>query len=372
MPFPDFVVPTTAIEAKELPAPPQDQFPLPKDSNATLLAILVLFATLAAAYVASDVILPILLAVILKFLLQPIMRLMSRAKIPPVISALVLIVAAFLSIIGIMAVLSRPAASWVEAVPERLPQIEKKLQFVETPASRISSFLARLDPGDTLQKRVHSELASLGLASTIFRGTQHVAAELFETLLVLFFLLISGDLFLRRLVEIMPRFKDKRQVVDLSLQVENNISAYLATITLMNAAVGVATGTIMWACGVGDPVLWGIIAFLLNFVPIMGPMLGVGIFLFQGLLVMPNLWRAVLPAILYLIVHVIEGETITPMLLARRFTLNPVIVVVSLIFWFWMWGVAGAILSVPMLAIAKIICDGTKPLNAIGHFLEGD
>ena len=159
MPFPDFVVPTTAIEAKELPAPPQDQFPLPKDSNATLLAILVVFATLTAAYVASDVILPILLAVIMKFLLQPIMRLMSKAKIPTVISALVLIIAAFLSIIGIMAVLSRPAASWVEAVPERLPQIEKKLQFVETPASRISSFLARLDPGDTLQKRVHSELA---------------------------------------------------------------------------------------------------------------------------------------------------------------------------------------------------------------------
>ena len=158
----------------------------------------------------------------------------------------------------------------------------------------------------------------------------------------------------------MPRFKDKRQVVDLSLQVENNISAYLATITLMNAAVGVATGTIMWACGVGASGSLGDHRLPAEFRTDHGPMLGVGIFLFQGLLVMPNLWRAVLPAILYLIVHVIEGETITPMLLARRFTLNPVIVVVSLIFWFWMWGVAGAILSVPMLAIAKVYLRRTR------------
>jgi predicted PurR-regulated permease PerM len=210
------------------------------------------------------------------------------------------------------------------------------------------------------------------LAQALFRGTQHAASELFETVLVLFFLLISEDLFLRRLVEIMPRFKDKRQVVDLSQQIENNVSAYLATITFMNATVGVATAIIMWLCGVSNPVLWGVIAFLLNFVPIMGPFFGIAIFLFQGLLVMPSLWRAVLPAALYFIVHLIEGETVTPMLLARRFTLNPVLVVISLIFWFWMWGVPGAILSVPMLAIAKIICDGIKPLNALGHFLEGE
>ena len=170
----------------------------------------------------------------------------------------------------------------------------------------------------------------------------------------------------------MPTFKDKRQVVDLSQQIEDNISAYLTTITLMNVAVGVATCLIMWFCGVGAPIMWGVVAFLLNFVPIMGPFFGVGLFLLAGLMALPTLWQAALPAGLYLLVHVLEGETITPMLLARRFTLNPVLVIISLIFWFWMWGVAGAILSVPMLAIIKIICDGVKPLNAIGHFLEGD
>lgn len=372
MPFPDFVVPTTATEAKDLPDPPRDEFPLPRDPTAALLAVLATFAALTAAYVAADVVLPILLAVVLKFLLQPIMRFLSHWRIPPVISAVLLILTAFSAIVGTGIAVSRPAAYWVEDVPKRLPQIEKKLQFLSQPALKISSLLGQSDPGKTLQGRLDNVLAKSGLASEIFRGTQHIASELFETVLVLFFLLVSGDLFLRRLVEIMPRFKDKRQIVDLSLQIEDNISAYLVTITLMNAAVGIATGTIMWACGVGDPVMWGVIAFLLNFVPIMGPFLGIGIFFFQGLLVMPNLLRAILPAVLYLIVHLIEGETITPMLLARRFTLNPVIVVISLIFWFWMWGVPGAILSVPMLAIIKIICDGTKPLNAIGHFLEGD
>ena len=105
--------------------------------------------------------------------------------------------------------------------------------------------------------------------------------------------------------------------------------------------------------------------------PIIGPSIGVLLFLFAGLLTVEVLWQAFLPAAAYLLIHLIEGETVTPMLLARRFTLNPVIVVISLIFWFWMWGVPGAILAVPMLAIAKIICDDVKPLNAVGHFLEG-
>ena len=117
--------------------------------------------------------------------------------------------------------------------------------------------------------------------------------------------------------------------------------------------------------------LWGAVAFLLNFVPIIGPVSGAVIFLLAGLLTVDTLWQAFLPAGLYLGIHLIEGQLITPMLLARRFTLNPVLVIISLVFWFWMWGVPGAILSVPMLAITKIICDGVKPLNPIGHFLEG-
>jgi predicted PurR-regulated permease PerM len=139
----------------------------------------------------------------------------------------------------------------------------------------------------------------------------------------------------------------------------------------MNAAVGGATAVVMWLTGVGDPIFWGTVAFLLNYAPILGPVCGVLIFLLAGLLTIDPLWQALLPAGLYLLIHLIEGETATPMLLARRFTLNPVLVILSLVFWFWMWGIPGAILSVPMLAIAKIICDRVRPLAAFGHFLAG-
>jgi predicted PurR-regulated permease PerM len=372
MPFPEVIVPTTETVAKDLPSPPRDEFFLPENPDSTFLGILVVFATLTAAYIAADVILPILLALVLKLLLQPVMRVMSQLRIPRVISATLLIIAAFSVIIALGVVVAKPAEDWIRAAPERLPQIQERIKFISDPVSKVLSFLHPPDLSKPPTSQLNSEVQNMGLAQALFRGTQHAASELFETVLVLFFLLISEDLFLRRLVEIMPRFKDKRQVVDLSQQIENNVSAYLATITFMNATVGVATAIIMWLCGVSNPVLWGVIAFLLNFVPIMGPFFGIAIFLFQGLLVMPSLWRAVLPAALYFIVHLIEGETVTPMLLARRFTLNPVLVVISLIFWFWMWGVPGAILSVPMLAIAKIICDGIKPLNALGHFLEGE
>jgi predicted PurR-regulated permease PerM len=211
----------------------------------------------------------------------------------------------------------------------------------------------------------------LGLTGALFAGTRAVLDGLFTTVLVLYFLLVSGDIFLRRVVEILPTFKDKRQAVDISQQIEEDISAYLVTITIMNAAVGVATAAAMYLCGLGDPLLWGATAFMLNYIPILGPLFGSFIFLLAGLLSFDSLWWALLPPALYLGIHLVEGETLTPMLLARRFTLNPVLVILALVFWFWMWGVPGAILAVPMLAIVKIVCDRVRSLKILGHFLEG-
>jgi predicted PurR-regulated permease PerM len=211
----------------------------------------------------------------------------------------------------------------------------------------------------------------LGLTGALFAGTRAVLDDLFTTVLVLYFLLVAGEIFLRRIVEVLPNFGDKRQAVDISQQIEADISAYLLTITAMNAAVGVATGVAMYLCGLGDPLLWGATAFLLNYVPILGPLFGVAIFVLAGMLSFDGLWSALLPAALYFGIHLAEGETLTPMLLARRFTLNPVLVILSLVFWFWMWGVPGAILAVPMLAILKIVSDRVRPLKALGHVLEG-
>ena len=139
----------------------------------------------------------------------------------------------------------------------------------------------------------------------------------------------------------------------------------------MNALVGVATGIAMQLCGLGDPILWGVMAFLLNYVPILGPMTGVVIFFLVGIASFDWPWYGFVPAGIYLLIHIAEGETITPMLLASRFTVNPVLVILGVIFWYWMWGVPGAILATPMLAIIKIICDRIEGLKPLGHFIGG-
>lgn len=367
--FMDIKVPTTETSPKPIPDPERDDIPLPSDPNTLFLAGLFFLATLTVAFFASEVILPLILAVVLKLLFQPGMRLLGRLYIPRPLAALLLILAVFGTIIGIGAAVSGPATSWAAKLPDGIPRLQQRLHFLSQPIDTLQTFLHKIDEIGQNGQPIASTQSRI--SDALFRGTKNFASGLFETILILFFLLVSGDTFLRRAVEILPSFKDKRQVVDLSQQVEENVSAYLVTITIMNAAVGIATAIAMWACGLDDPILWGVLAFLLNYVPIMGPFAGVGLFLFAGLLSIETFWQALLPAALYFGIHVIEGETITPMLLARRFTLNPVLVIISLIFWFWMWGVPGAILAVPMLAITKIICDGVQPLNAIGHFLEG-
>lgn len=117
-----------------------------------------------------------------------------------------------------------------------------------------------------------------------------------------------------------------------------------------------------------DPILWGAVAFLLNYIPILGPLFGVAIIFFVGMLTFPTIWQAFVPAGIYLVIHFVESETVTPILLARRVALNPVLIVVAIVFWYWMWGAAGALLAVPMLAAFKILCDRVGPS---GHHRRG-
>jgi predicted PurR-regulated permease PerM len=189
--------------------------------------------------------------------------------------------------------------------------------------------------------------------------------------LLLFFLLCSGDLFLRRLVEILPTLSDKKQAVDIWHEITRNISGYLVTISLMNAAVGIATAVATYMFGLSNPILWGVLAFVLNYILILGPLSGIAILFLAGLLTFDTTWQALLPAASYLAIHLTESA-VTPVLLARRFELNPVLVIISLLFWYWMWGIAGALLAVPLLASFKIVCDRIRPLMALGHFIGGE
>jgi predicted PurR-regulated permease PerM len=346
-------------------------------SQPTLVCLLILTAlsVLGALYVGKDVILPVVLAVLLKLLLQPIVDfLCARLRVPPVASALILILLLFGSIAVIGFSISVPASGWIQKAPGVLPSLKEKLNVLRQPIDFMQRAFKEIEevaaPGandpnaPTVKVREQS-----AIAASLARGTLATVGRFFATMVILFFLLAAGDRLLRGFIEILPRISDKQQAVDIAFEIQRSIGGYLLTISVMNAVVGIVTGLAMWSSGLGDPILWGTMAFLLNYIPILGPLTGIGIFLVAGILALDWPWFALLPAFLYMLIHIAEGELVTPMLLARRFTLNPVVVIVSLFFWHALWGIPGALLAVPLLAMFKIVADRIEPLKPIGHVI---
>jgi predicted PurR-regulated permease PerM len=295
--------------------------PLPSNSHTFFLGGLFVLSILVVCYLASSIILPVILAFVLKLLLQPVVRLLERAHVPRTLGALLPILLVVGVLVGLVAALSGPAATWAEKLPQGIPRLEAHLVVLKGPIEAFQRFIAQAEevannPGE--QSSTVSVRGNLGLTGALFEGTRAVLDGLFTTVLVLYFLMVSGDTFLRRFVEVLPKFSDKRQAVDISQQIEGDVSAYLVTITIMNVAVGIATAAAMYLCGLGDPLLWGAAAFLLNYIPILGPLFGVCTFVLAGMLTFDSLLWALLPAALYFGIHLVEGETLTPMLLARR------------------------------------------------------
>src|SRR5674536_16775 len=263
---------TEDVSPTEVP----EDLPLPSDPKVTFLGGLFILALLAAAYVASEIVLPFVFAIVLKLLLQPAFRMLERLHVPRILASLLLILALFGTIVGLGAAISGPARTWAAKLPEGIPRLQERLSFMREPIDTLQRFLQQVEDFGKAEPSPNVAVSAQGptLLSKLFTGTRNFASGFFTTVLFLFFLLVSGDIFLHRLVEVMPRFRSKRQVVDIAQQIENDISAYLVTITIMNAAVGIATALAMWLTGVGDPILWGTVAFLLNYVPILGTALG--------------------------------------------------------------------------------------------------
>ncbi len=338
------------------------------------LAILGVLYTL---YLASAIILPFVMAIVLYLLLSPLMRFLTRrAHLPKPLAALLLILLLIVVVGGVATAISLPASQWVARAPEALPKLTAKLGFLQGPFDYAKHGYDQLSgmmggsPQSGGSGPGMSGITSFG--GTVLGGLKTLLGDSFTILLLLFFFLSAGDTLLRRLIEVLPRWEDKRRAVEIAAEIESNIAGYLATITMMNVLVGVLSGLQVWLLGMADPLLFGTLAFLLNYIPILGPMTGVALFFVVGLFTFDNPLFAFVPAGIYLAIHVLEGETITPLLLARRLTLNPVLVIVSLFFWDWMWGVPGALLSVPLLAVAKIVCDRIPGLVALGHMLGAE
>jgi len=263
------------------------EMPLPSNPQTFFLGSLFILAVLAAVYVASSIILPVVLAFVLQLLLQPAVRLLERVHLPRAVGALLAILLVVGTIVGLVAALSVPATTWAERLPEGIPRLESHLVILKGPIEAIQKVIQQAEQVADTPGKTGATVAvrrDLGLTRALFAGTRAVLDGLFTTILALYFLLVSGEIFLRRVVEVLPNFSDKRQAVDIYQQIDADISAYLVTITAMNAAVGVATALAMYLCGLGDPLLWGVVAFLLNYIPILGPLFGTGIFILAGML----------------------------------------------------------------------------------------
>ena len=237
------------------PAEVPEDLPLPSDPKVIFLGGLFILAVLAAAYVVSEIVLPLVFGIILKLLLQPALRALERLHVPRILAALLLIIALFATIVGLGTAISGPARTWAAKLPEGIPRLEERLSFMRGPINTLQGFLQQVkdigEPGSSPNEAISERGASLLMK--LFTGTGNFASGFFLTVLFLFFLLVSGDIFLHRLVEILPRFRSKRQVVEISQQIESDVSAYLVTITIMNGAVGIAVGIGDVAHGSGRP-----------------------------------------------------------------------------------------------------------------------
>jgi predicted PurR-regulated permease PerM len=208
--------------------------------------------------------------------------------------------------------------------------------------------------------------------STFINWTGTFLAGAGETFVLLYLLLASGDMFLQKLVHVMPTLRDKKRAVEISHEIQQNISNYLFAVSLINIGLGIIVSGGLYFMGVPNAAMWGMLVALLNFVPYFGPVAGIILLAAVGLLTFDSLWQALLPPAWYLLLHALEANLITPVLLGRHFTLNPVVIFVSLIFWTWLWGVPGALLSVPILVSIKVICDRVPALSSISEVLTSD
>jgi predicted PurR-regulated permease PerM len=330
--------------------------------------VLIVLGMIALLYFARPVVLPVFLAILGSMALRPLMRWLAVLRLPTHLSAALvfaLLVAALF--IGFFQI-ARPAATWMDEAPEHIADLKARVQKLFPNAIRMSHALdavtdmgvAAPPDGKKVNPKVQPatvEIKDQRGTTSILNWTGTVLAGLGEVLVLIYLILASGDLFLHKLVRVMPTLKDKKQAIEISHEIQQNISNYLFTVTLINVCLGIVVAAGLFILGVPKPAMWGVLVALLNYVPYFGPVVGVGLLGVVGVLSFDTLWQGLMPGAWYLALHLLEANFVTPILLGRRFTLNPVAIFISLMFWLWLWGVPGALLSVPILVLVKAVCD---------------
>jgi predicted PurR-regulated permease PerM len=336
--------------------------------------VLIVLGTIAFLYLARPVVLPIVMACIGAMTLKPLIRWFSCCHIPPALSAAV-VLCCLVSVIGIgFFQLGRPALTWMNEAPQHLTELKQRAQKMFPRVARFGQVAAavnNLGATEEEQKKAATvELKTSGVAGTFINWTGSLLAGICEILVLLYLLLASGDLFLQKLVRVMPTLQEKKRAVDISHEVQQNLSHYLFSVSLINIGLGLAVSGGLYFMGVPKAAMWGMLVAILNFVPYFGAGVGILLLTVVGFLTFDTFWQAVLPPVWYLLLHALESNLVTPVLLGRRFTLNPAVIFASLIFWTWLWGVPGALLSVPILVSIKVVCDRIPAMSPVSELIS--
>jgi len=333
---------------------------------------LLVLATFYTLYFGRAFFLPIILALLLNSLLSPVVRGLKRLHIPNALGA-ALVVFGLLGGIGWgVYELSGPAYEWAQKAPQTMRRLERQLREFKKPVQTMSKATEQVEKitqvgGGPATPAVQVTTETLG--ERMFSKATELVAGGVVMIILLFFLLASGDLFLRKLIRVLPSLADKKRAVEIARQIQTDISSYLVTITAINVALGLAVWGILTFLGVPNPLLWGVLATVTNYIPYLGAIVMIAVLAMVGFLSFENTSEALMVPLSFVGLNLLESYLVTPLVLGHRLTLNPVVIFLGLTFWGWLWGITGALLAVPIMVVLKIFCDHTEPLRPIGEFL---
>ena len=324
-----------------------------------------------AVHAATGLILSIVVAALLALLLAPAVKALVRVRIPQVLAAAIVMLSVIGLVGGLAANLYEPVQKWASFGPSDLRMIERKLRAFVKPMQSMQEVADKVaqiaSPTDMSKKR--EVVVERGGSFDMVLSAQESIFTLLTTLMLAYFLLASGDTFLRKTVRIMPRLRDKIRVVEIAREIQTEIGRYFLTITFLSIGLGIATSLAMWALGMPTPLLWGVMAALLNFVPYLGPIIALAVITLVALFTFDQPGAIMAPPAVFLVLHFLEGQVAEPLIMGDRFSINPVVIFVWVLIWGWLGGAIGVLIAVPLLVALRICASQIENMRPLAEII---